>query len=417
MSKREYVLDKEIAKGSNGTIIFEGSYGARKVAVKRLVRTEALVERLIQADSDVGSDEYNVHVEADRFNNIVRSYGRECDKSFVYLFLELCTCSLDDLIRVCSPSFPQNDCPASEKRRLMSVKCILGDNVTLWKENGYPSPLLLKLMRDVVCGLMNLHENKMVHLNLTTRNILIAGTTALCAKLSDMARSKKFRGDNSSTSHRGTNVELVFEDEIAKDLIRLGDVLSFCINGGRNQFNYAPLSVNRAPPEAIDLISQLRNFPTYGRPKAIEAYNHPLFWDSDTKLSFLRDTSDRLKGKKNYKLSKELINIQGEVFRSSWDTKLDSKLIDAIEKCGVRLFKRYDYNNFLDLLRLVRNYFNHYQELPKEIQALLGPKPRGYYEYFEKRFPKLLIEVYNAVRKFGKEEEGFKKYFHNNLVR
>ncbi|KAL5548673.1 hypothetical protein UlMin_003904 [Ulmus minor] len=195
------VLDKEIARGSNGTIIFEGSYGARKVAVKRLVRTEALVERLIQADFDVGSEEYNVHVEADGFNNIVRCYGRECEKSFVYLFLELCTCSLDDLIRVCSPSFPQNDCPESGKGRLMSVKCILGDDVTLWKEKGYPSPLLLKLMRDVVCGLMNLHENKIVHLNLTTRNILITGTTALCAKLSDMARSKKFRGDNSSTSH------------------------------------------------------------------------------------------------------------------------------------------------------------------------------------------------------------------------
>ena len=49
---------------------------------------------------------------------------------------------------------------------------------------------------------MNLHENKIVHLNLAPRNILIAGKTPnLCAKLSDMAKSKKFTGDNSSSGH------------------------------------------------------------------------------------------------------------------------------------------------------------------------------------------------------------------------
>ena len=98
-------------------------------------------------------------------------------------------------------------------------------------------------------------------------------------------------------------------------------------------------------------------------------YCHPLFWTSDKKLSFLRDTSDMVEVNKKGQLSKELRKLQGQVTGSSWDKKIDSKLISAIEDRGVRLYRKYNYNNFLDLLRLVRNYFHHYLELPIDIQV------------------------------------------------
>ena len=127
------------SKGSNGAVIFEGSYGtqpARKVVVKCVVGV----------CSDVGREEYNMYTEADGFSNIVRCYGMESDRRYVYLFLEPCICSLKDLVQIYSPYALQSE---SEKTRLISVKNALGNRVTLWKENDYPSPLLLKLMRLV----------------------------------------------------------------------------------------------------------------------------------------------------------------------------------------------------------------------------------------------------------------------------
>ncbi|KAL5548681.1 hypothetical protein UlMin_003912 [Ulmus minor] len=414
VSEKGNVSDKEIAKGSNRTVIFDGSYGprpARKAAVKRVVRVS----------SNVGCEEYNMYMEADGINNIVRCYGMKSDWRYVYLFLEPCICSLKDLVQIYSPYALQIFQSESEKMRLISVKNVLGNRVTLWKENDYPSPLLLKLMSDVVCGVMNLHENKIVHLNLAPRNILIAGKTPnLCTKLSAMAKSKKFRGDNfSSSSHYATYSEqLQFHHEAAKDLFLLGYILSFCIHGGKYPFSNPPerYNANHSPPEAADLISQLISKSADMRPKAIDVYRHPLFWNSDKKLLFLRDTSDMVEGNKRGRLSKELRKLKGQVIGSNWDTKIDSKLISAIEDRGVRFYRKYNYNNFPDLLRLVRNYFHHYLELPKEIQELLGSKPEGYYEYFETRFPKLIIEVYKVVRKFCKEEDGFQKYFLGNLA-
>ncbi|KAL5548682.1 hypothetical protein UlMin_003913 [Ulmus minor] len=404
----ENVSDKEIAKGSNGTVIFDGSYGpqpARKAAVKRVVRVS----------SNVSCEEYNMYMEADGINNIVRCYGMESDRRYVYLFLEPCICSLKDLVQIYSPYalpiFPSE----SEKTHLISVKNVLGNRVTLWTEDDYPSPLLLKLMRDVVCGLMNLHENKIVHLNLAPQNILITGKTPnLCAKLSDMAKSKKFKGENSSSSHYATYSEqLQFHDEAAKDLFLLGNILSFFFHGGSYPFSNPPerCYASVSPPEAADLISQLISRSAHMRPKAIDAYHHPLFWNSDKKLSFLCDTSDKVKGNKQGQLSKELKKLQDQVIGSSWNTKIDSRLISANEGRN-----QYNYENFLDLLRLVRNYFHHYLELQEDIKELLGSKPEGYCEYFERRFPKLVIEVYKVVGKFCKEDDGFQKYFHSNLV-
>lgn len=138
------VSNAEIAKGSNGTIVLEGIYEGRPVAVKRLVKTH----------HDVAIKEIENLIASDRHPNIVRWYGLEFDQDFVYVSLERCLCSLDDMIQIFSDStkvsiFPED--PSSKtmieyKLRLDSVRHTLQD-LNLWKPNGHPSPLLLKLMR------------------------------------------------------------------------------------------------------------------------------------------------------------------------------------------------------------------------------------------------------------------------------
>lgn len=143
---RMVVTSKEIAKGSNGTIVLEGNYEGRSVAVKRLVRTH----------HDVAVKEIQNLIASDQHPNIVRWHGVEYDQDFVYLCLERCTCSLFDLIVFCNSwnvvaTSDQNQEPLSIVSSNMELLINLGSNeeLELWRANGYPSALLLKLMRYI----------------------------------------------------------------------------------------------------------------------------------------------------------------------------------------------------------------------------------------------------------------------------
>lgn len=146
------VLSKEIEQDNDGTVIYEGFYEDRPVAVKRLLRSHnTVVDREIK------------HlIISDQYHNIVRYHGMESDRDFYYLAVEHCDCNLDDLIKIYSAgSFDQyelvnNDFHCSTRSvtvykedRLEKLKRNLG-NVKLWEgDKPRPSPLLLKLMRSV----------------------------------------------------------------------------------------------------------------------------------------------------------------------------------------------------------------------------------------------------------------------------
>ncbi|XP_030515996.1 serine/threonine-protein kinase/endoribonuclease IRE1a isoform X1 [Rhodamnia argentea] len=425
------VLSTEIAKGSNGTIVLEGIYEGRPVAVKRLV----------QAHHDVALKEIQNLIASDRHANIVRWYGVEYDQDFVYLALERCSCSLDDLIQVRSDSsnnsvFPDDPASMVEyKIRLDSVRGTMQD-VNLWRADGNPAPLLLKLMRDVVSGLVHLHDLGIIHRDLKPQNVLITKNRSLCAKLSDMGISKRLHGDTSSLGYHATGCgssgwqapeQLLHGRQTrAVDVFSLGCVLFFCITGGRHPFgerlerdinivkNKMDLFLVEFIPEAVDLFLHLLNPNPELRPKALEVLHHPLFWSSEMRLSFLRDISDRVELEDrapNSGLLKALESTAPVVFGGKWDEKMEPEVVADIGR-----FRRYNYGCVRDLLRAVRNKLSHYRELPEKVQELFGPVPEGYDNYFAKRFPRLLIESYRVVSKFCKEEECFQKYFRSDVL-
>lgn len=428
-----FVSNTEIAKGSNGTVVLEGVYEGRLVAVKRLVQTH----------HDVAWKEIQNLIASDRHPNIVRWYGVEYDKDFVYLSLERCTCSLDDLIQIYSDSSlnpvygkDQTSRAAIEyKLRLDSVKGVMKD-LNLWKSTGHPSPLLLTLMRDMVSGLVHLHELGIIHRDLKPQNVLIIKERSLCAKLSDMGISKRLIGDMSSLDHHATGCgssgwqapeQLHHGRETrAVDLFSLGCVLFYCITGGRHPFgdhlerdvnivkNQKDLFLVEYIPEAEDLISRLLNPDPELRPKALEVLHHPMFWNSELRLSFLRDTSDRVELEDRVSDSDILKALEGiaptALGGGKWNEKMEPAFITDIGR-----HRRYKFDGIRDLLRVIRNKLNHYRELPKEIQELVGPVPEGYDNYFASRFPKLLIEVYKVVWKYCREEECFQKYIKSNV--
>ncbi|XP_011069338.1 serine/threonine-protein kinase/endoribonuclease IRE1a-like isoform X2 [Sesamum indicum] len=405
-----------------------GIYEGRPVAVKRLVR----------AHNDIAFKEIQNLIVSDCHPNIVRWYGVEQDQDFVYLALERCACSLNDLILMhlkssSNPTLGKNldaEIPAEFTISLDSMKGSMQE-FELWNSDGYPSHLLLKLMRDVISGIAHLHELGIVHRDLKPQNVLIIRERSLCAKLSDMGISKRLVGDMSSLSNHATGSgssgwqapEQLLHGRQTRgvDLFSLGCVLFFCITGGRHPFgNRLERDINIVKskvdlflvehiPEAVDLILRLLDPNAEMRPRALEVLYHPLFWNAEMRLSFLRDTSDRVEledREANSDLLKSLESTAPVALGAKWNEKMEPLFLNNIGR-----YRRYRFDSVRDLLRVMRNKLNHYRELPAEIQEMIGPVPEGFDRYFRSRFPKLLIEVYKVMLKYCSTEECFSKYF------
>ncbi|PKU78986.1 serine/threonine-protein kinase/endoribonuclease IRE1a isoform X1 [Dendrobium catenatum] len=428
-----FVSNTVIGRGSNGTVVFEGVYDGRAVAVKRLLR----------AHHDIAFKEIQNLIASDRHPNIVRWYGVEQDLDFVYISLERCISSLSDLIQL------DTDCPSptnsgdymnssytkEHKIILPTIKGV-GRDIQLWRSNGLPSPQLLKLMRDLVSGVAHLHELGIIHRDLKPQNVLISDGKILTAKVSDMGISKRLLDDMSSLSHHATGhgssgwraPEQLRRGRQTRavDLFSLGCILFFCITKGEHPFgkyyerdgnimnNRVDLFLVDHIPEAVDLLLKLLNSEPTMRPNAVEALHHPFFWSSEMRLSFLRDISDRieLEDRENEsELLKELENVGATAFGGKWGEKLDAAFINDMGR-----YRKYNFGCLRDLLRVIRNKLNHYRELSKELKEILGPVPEGFDQYFSTRFPKLLIEVYKVVCLYCKEEDSFRKYFDSSLI-
>ncbi|KAJ2077053.1 bifunctional endoribonuclease/protein kinase ire1 [Coemansia sp. RSA 988] len=78
--------------------------------------------------------------------------------------------------------------------------------------------------------------------------------------------------------------------------------------------------------------------------------------------------------------------------RIVWDRRLDPHLRRDLGK-----FRKYDGTRLRDLLRIIRNKKNHYQDMPMSLRETLGDIPDGYLHYFESRFPYLLLHCYYFV--------------------
>ncbi|XP_072963128.1 serine/threonine-protein kinase/endoribonuclease IRE1 [Typha angustifolia] len=425
-----FVSNTEIGRGSNGTIVLEGFYDGRPVAVKRLLR----------AHHDVAFKEIHNLIASDHHPNIVRFYGVEQDLDFIYISLERCSCSLADLIQLCSclpllSTSPETPTPNSVSERRVPCNCLdsIGKDIQLWRADGLPSTQLLKVMRDVVSGLAHLHELGIIHRDLKPQNVLITNEGSIKAKVSDMGISKRLLEDMSSLSHHATGCgssgwqapeQLLHGRQTrALDLFSLGCILFYCITKGGHPFgSYFNRDSNIIEsrfdlfcvdhiPEAVDLLSQLFDPDPQIRPKAVEVLHHPLFWSSEMRLSFLRETSDRVDKSIESELLNALEHAAPLAFGGKWNEKLDAALLADTSR-----YRKYNFHCTRDLLRLIRNISNHYRELPSELQEILGSLPEGFDRYFSSRFPKLLIEVYKVISKYCREEDCFTKYFKSSLL-
>jgi serine/threonine-protein kinase/endoribonuclease IRE1 len=156
--------------------------------------------------------------------------------------------------------------------------------------------------------------------------------------------------------------------------------------------------------EASALVNSMISRDPRLRPTANEICSHPFFWKPSKRLSFLSDFSDRVELQSD-NLERNFLVVRVEtnaaaVTGLSWDKALDSDLISNVSR-----FRTYDPSSVRDLLRMIRNKYHHFCELPDSVKDKIGYSLDDLLHYFESKFPLLLMHCYNLCRDFLPSED------------
>lgn len=442
------VSDKVLGYGSHGTVVLKGEFEDREVAVKRM-----LLEFY-----DVASHEVSLLQESDDHPNVIRYYCKQQSERFLYIALELCPGTLEDLIE--KPPAALNH---------------LADMVTS-----------KQIMFQIASGVQHLHSLKIVHRDLKPQNILVAPPKVLPGKkskngpvrmlISDFGLCKRLEGEQSSfrtttaqaagtsgwrapellvddpentlyglrrdgddstdgtlATRTGSSSEPIVIDTLSNrratraiDIFSLGCVFFYILSGGLHPFgdkilreanivqnNFSLDYLNeRYQEDAVEarvLISEMICRDPRKRPDAQAVLLHPLFWNSAKRLDFLLKVSDRFEGESRDPPTPLLQTFERNaalVVGEDWHPKLGQLFVDNLGK-----YRKYHGDRILDLLRAMRNKSHHFNDMPKELKEQMSPYPDGYLKYFTERFPYLLMTIYKVVKEHLAEEDVFRPFF------
>lgn len=167
------------------------------------------------------------------------------------------------------------------------------------------------------------------------------------------------------------------------------------------------IALEKISVEASDLVCSMIARDPKQRPTAAQVCVHPFFWDAARRLAFLCQLSDRLEATSPTLADSTNSSVEHQtnidpflvdrnaatVVGTSWDKNLDEGLLNNVSR-----FRTYDPSSVRDLLRLIRNKYHHFDELPEDVKLRLGPNPTDLITYFERLFPGLVMHCFRVCR-------------------
>ncbi|KAH9254056.1 hypothetical protein BASA81_007931 [Batrachochytrium salamandrivorans] len=399
--------DKIKGYGANGTIVLEGKFENRNVAVKRM-------QRALHGSDSSAVKEINFLIQSEGHPNVVRYFAREETLDFFFLALELCDMTLEQAMRDSPPAaFNQHSVPDSTR--------------------GF--------LAQLASATRHLHQLGIVHCDIKAQNVLVCrrppATTsgaltgkphqvwqAWTPKLSDMGLSRRVETsmfpnaasfvNAASTNHviglgtvgwrapelLGTNKTKISR---SLDVFSLGCLFFYILHGthpfGTDLLALETLIVKGDAvelrtnpfilPETKNLVAQMITHQPDSRLSSLSVLHDPFLWPSKHRLEFVCLVSNRLEREDpNSLLMKSFEGLGERVFATtSWVYLLES---DALRQDVLSNKKRkYDLNSLRDLLRYIRNKHHHFDEDP-HLAKVLSPDPEEFLRVFTSCFPNLL---------------------------
>lgn len=442
------VSEEVLGYGSHGTLVLRGTFDGRPVAVKRL-----LAEFYSLADHEISL--LQTH---DTHQNVVRYFYREQQERFILVALELAQCSLHEFIGG-TEAMRSTDSYTSEMAHALPLcKEPIPDPSSVDK---------VELLRQIMLGLEFLHEKGLIHRDLKPQNILLQTTSGgSCPRvlISDFGLSRKlvemessFHATAKAAGTLGWRApEIIFNEESVKfheaenkndfdgtgpmkigksvDIFAVGLIFYFVLSEGGHAFgsrlvresniSTGKLQVDSTvlSAEADDLIRSMLRRKAKDRPTAGQVLVHPFFWNSERRLEFICMVSDVLEAEEQ--VAKREQAEKAANAPPGFESVAVLPLRDAVDSVGMRVFgdagtwhklldrtvfqdltrhRFYMVNKLHDLLRAIRNKRNHFHETPETIQEFLGKNPIAAWNYFEKKFPRLLMETFTAFTRGSRE--------------
>ncbi|CDO93864.1 unnamed protein product [Kluyveromyces dobzhanskii CBS 2104] len=445
------ISNKVLGYGSSGTVVFQGKFQNRPVAVKRL-----LIDFY-----DVASKEIQLLSESDDHPNVIRYYFSESTEKFMYIAVELCSASLENVIE-------------GTKGTTLTKSLSIQKNI---------DPI--NVLFQITSGVNHLHSMKIVHRDLKPQNILIAppkryaslsdsknkfrvliSDFGLCKKLeidessfrtnnvnnptgtsgwrapeiisgkvslSDSYVSEPSTASNSNDfmAHDVDNLDLSTRKRLTRaiDIFSLGCIFYYVLSKGDHPFGdrilreanilkdeYQLNGINASIKErsvcieATDLIRSMISQNPLLRPTSTQILKHPFFWGISKKLEFLLKVSDRFEVERRDPPSPLLLKLEEVstkvITNGDWTMKFDAVFMDNLGK-----YRKYKGEKLMDLLRALRNKYHHFRDLPDELAEVMGPIPDGFYKYFIQRFPNILMEIYYVVHRNLKDDQVLSEFF------
>eukprot|EP00834_Sanchytrium_tribonematis_P000671 NODE_13_length_54415_cov_0.522424.p5 type:complete len:683 gc:universal NODE_13_length_54415_cov_0.522424:33210-31162(-) len=376
-SMENLVLSENVlGYGSNGTVVFKGSFNGRPVAIKRMLKDfVAIAEKEVKL---LQSTDINEHV--------VRLFFLSQNLNFAFVVLELCDGNLDQFIQ------------------------------------NYPIYDAKNIIKQIVQGLEFIHELKIVHRDLKPVNILYQKhqdyflfkiTDFGLGKMLDDSKSSFMTAPNGTKGWRSPEILKMLEnpdcvlrltkesDIFAVGLIvhfilshgvhPFGDIMSRELNilHGKYEFDLFGLDANESF-EADLLISDMISYEYEVRPTCHEILSSPFFWSEKQKLAFICNISNRLETeKRGQSILLKKLEALSDVYKNDWSQYIHNNIFKHLIQ-----FRRYYPHLMQDLLRAVRNLVNHFQELPPHILNILSNEHQPSFmcviHYFLERFPNLI---------------------------
>jgi serine/threonine protein kinase len=389
-----------LGEGSCGTQVYKGLWQGREVAVKVMLKDAV--------------PEHRARREMKLLQDLAESTGRGRDHVIQYrcmeemenkvlLCMELCECSLHDVISV--------------------------------QQQRVPLVQQLRIVRELSEAVAFLHEHQIVHRDVRPRNVLFKqGGFEGIVKLTDFGLSRGLDYKNldksftTTTAQAGTEIGSFgyYAPEVYRrekptakvDVFSLGCCVFYVFSNGANPFQdehdpdnkfllnnnilsgrsnlLAPIiraHGGKRLPEAVDLVASMVDIEVKVRLSMVQVLAHPLFWSAETRFQFLCAV-----GKEEDVMCGSVVARTAlppsMVPRDGWRDTLDIH-VWAHYTIG-DLCRSYDSSSTTHLLRFLRNCEAHPPPHDSAAQAVLAGHG-GMASYFTLVFPELTLRVWTAL--------------------